>query len=306
VPRLAPAVLALAALALPLSSCSSCKPTGPAAPDAGPAAAPYGIADLARAAEVDLRFQELLTLVTEWKSQLMLASAPGILESSAKLLPRLGTTLAALEAAAAKVSHPDDRARVAPLVAAARRWPPALVAVRDDLVKSVNPDAPDGGAFRLLTEVDDEVARQLESYRRFRSQLKIADAPHEETKVVEFLKQRRELERVEGELAARIPAALAAGPDAGLATADQIIARLDQVLGPAERIAAALGDSRSGSATRWVSAQKAAFKALIALGRSGVDPAEHIRLELAYQAAKTEALRAVAEYEALTAARARP
>lgn len=301
-PRLAPAVtfLAFAALAAPLSSCSSCKESSPAVPDAGPAAAPYGIADLARASEVDLRFQELLTLVTEWKSEMTLASAPGIIESTAKLLPLLGSTLAALEAAAKSVTHPDDRARLAPLLAAARRWPPALVAVRDELVKSVTPD---GGAVRVLAEVDDEVQRTLESYRRFRSQLKIADAPHEDTKVVEFLKQRRELEKLEGQLAARIPEALAAGPDAGLATSEQVAVRLDKALAPAERIAAILGDSRSGAATRWVTAEKAALKALVDLGRGGVDPAERIRLELAYQTAKTEALRAVAEYESLTAVR---
>jgi hypothetical protein len=159
---------------------------------------------------------------------------------------------------------------------------------------------PPGQALGALAATDEEVARRLDAYRRFRSTWRLAAGPPEGEGALLFLEARRSLEAAEARLGQALP-----GPGAPGARLDPVAARtgMAAAVGRAREASGRVDPERRAAARRFVDAQERALQEMIGLASSPADPRERARRALAYQAAKAEVLDAVAEWSRLTAAR---
>ena len=266
----------------------------PAAADAG--AAPdrtYRMADYAAALWLDARVARLSLLASEYRAALAGSRGAALRRRTVELDARLDAAASLAGQALEAVTDPRDRVLAAPLVAAAQRWPALLRQARRERLAPAR-----GGddAARVLGTADAEVARALDAYRRSRNGWILVGGHPEEAGPAAFLSSRRALEQAEARLGKRLPQGPAeVGPD--LRGARQGIQSSIQ---RARTAAEAVDPARRPAARAWVDAQGRALVALLDLAEAR-EP-DRLRLSLAYQAAKVEALEAVAEWARLTAA----
>ncbi len=296
----------LALLLFPLALLS-CRKTPESRPDAGAGAAArpatgddFTMADLVAATRLDASVARLSVFSTEYKLALTFDRGSRLVEHTDRLAKLLDEAAAEADRALEGVRDPRDRSLAAPLVSAVRRWPMLLRDTRAELLGPPNVPAP--RAAQALAATDDEVARALGLYRRFRAAWRISDAPGETPGVIDFLQARRALEVAETELGRALPEGGRAA-DAGVANPTAAGGVLDRVIGNAREAAGRVDGERQASARRWVETQGRALRSLVALVGPDGTPEERARRSLEYQVAKLEALEAVAEYTRLTARR---
>jgi len=283
---------ALALLSLALLAVACRKQAEPAAPPAPSAAAPraFQLREVAAAAALDARLATLTYEASRYLDLLGRADAAG----AQALAPRLEAAVADAEGAAAGVAHPLDRPQADAAVAAARRFAAALTAFGPALAR--DPGASPAPVFQAR----EELGRAVNAYRQSRSAWRI-DQPLEVGPAQDFAEARRELEQAEMQalqVSSVAPRDEGHKLDAGSArlTAQTAAHRARDA---AQRLDADLRDA----ATRWVDAQDRSVRALAAL--QGATQAEQPRLSLAYQAARAEALSALAELARRRAGQAR-
>ncbi len=181
---------------------------------------------------------------------------------------------------------------------AAGRWPGLLSAAVGERLSSSG--APPGPALRALAAADEDVALHLDAYRRFRSTWRLAPGPPEDEGAIVFLEARHALEAAEERLGRALP-----GPGVPGGRLDPARARAEaaEAVGRAREAAGRVDPGRREAARRFADAQGRALEAMIGLAGAPSDPRERARRALDYQAAKAEALEAVAEWTRLSAAR---
>jgi len=207
----------LAALLVLLAACRREAP--PATADGGPPpqAGAFTQADLAAAAALDARLARLAFIAAELETALAFERADKLRILAARMSPPLEAAAAEAERALDGISDPRDRERAVPLVEAARRWPGLLsAAVAERLAPEGRPPGPALGA---LAATDEEVARRLDAYRRFRSTWRLAAGPPEGEGALLFLDARRSLEAAEARLGQALPGPGAPGGPLDPATA---------------------------------------------------------------------------------------
>lgn len=252
------------------------------------------MADYAAALALDAGVARLSLLASEYRAALATTRGPALRRRTAELDVALDAAAAHAGEALRAVADPRDRVLAAPLVAAAQRWPALL---REARAERLAP-APSGDrAVRSLGAAEADVARALDAYRRSRNGWILADGGPEEPGAAGFLSSRRGLEQTEARLGARLPGGpKGAGPDLRGAR-HGIEVNLQRARAAAEEVE----PGRRACARAWVEAQGRALGALLDLAAAG-EP-DRLRLSLAYQAAKVEALEAGAEWARLTAGR---
>lgn len=276
----------LASAALVLLAAAACRKQPEPATPAAAAPAAFTLRDVAAAAALDAR----LAALTWQGSRCLDLLGRGDRAGAQALAGGLSTALAEAEQAAAAVAHPLDRTASAGVVAGARGFVQALAAFTAAV--AADPRA----SPAALIQARDELGRAVNAYRQSRTAWRV-EAPLEVGAAQDFAEAKQALERAEMQglqLAAVAPRDEGHRLDAGSARlgaqtaavrARDAAARLD----PALRLAAA----------RWVDAQERSLQALTALGAAPA--AEQPRLSLGYQAARAEALAALADYARLKA-----
>ncbi len=260
----------------------------------------FTMADLVAATQLDASLARLSVMSTEYKMALTFDRGSRLVEHTDRLAQLLDEAAGAVDRALDQVRDPRDRSLAAPLVASAHRWPALLRDTRTELLGP--PNVPTARAAQALAAADDDVARALEAYRRFRTGWRISDAPDETRDVIAFLQARRALEAAETELGRGLHEG-SRPADAGVPDLTGARGALDRLVGGAREAASRVDGERLPSAQRWVEAQARALQSLLALAAPDAIPEERGRRSLEYQVAKVEALEAVAEYTRLTARR---
>jgi len=252
------------------------------------------MADYAAALALDARVARLSLLASEYRAALASSNGAALRRRTAELDARLEAAASLAEQGLEAVTDPRDRVLAAPLVAAARRWPALL---RQARAERLAPARRSDAAARALGAAEAEVARALDAYRRSRNGWVLVGGLPEDPGPAAFLSSRRVLEQAEARLGRRLPAGPGGdGPD--LRGARQAIeSNLERARTAAEEVEPA----RRPVARAWAEAQGRALRALLDLASAG-EP-DRLRLSLAYQAAKVEALEAGAEWARITADR---
>jgi hypothetical protein len=184
----------------------------------------------------------------------------------------------------AGVAHPLDRPQAEAAAAAARRFAAALAAFGPALAK--DPRASTEAVFQAR----EDLGRAVNAYRQARTAWKI-DQPLEVGPAQDFAEARRDLEVAEMQA---LQVSMVAPRDEGHKL-DAGSARLSAqtAAGRARDAAQRLDPELREAATRWVDAQDRSVQALMTL--QGAPQAQQPRLSLDYQAARAEALAALAE-----------
>jgi hypothetical protein len=276
--------LVLAAL---LAAAGCRKQTEPAA--APPAPAPFRLADVAAAAALDARLASL----TYQASRHLELVARGEVARARESAPALEAAVQAAAAAAGAVSHPLDRPGAEAALEAARKFTAALVAFGQ--ASAADPRA----SPAALVQARDDLGRAVNAYRQLRSAWRV-DQSLEVGAAQDFAEAKRDLERAEMQA---LEVSLVAPRSEGHKL-DTGAARLaaQAAAGRARDAAARLEPELRDAAGRWVEAQDRSVQALMAL--TAGSPPEQPRLSLAYQAARADALGALATLTRLRADRA--
>jgi hypothetical protein len=287
-----PLLFALALAAAILAGCR--REEQPPAPAAPPPAPTFTMADLAAATAFDARVARVSLVATSYQSTLLFEPAD-LRGRTDRMTPQLEAAVTEMNAALAAIRNPADRALAAPVAAAASRWPALLARARDEVLTN---DPKRTQAGEALAAGDEEIARALLAYRRFRSGWTIVDAPLELPEVVRWLEARRDLERLESTLGERMPA------DGGvsLKRPDAFRSAVREAAARGRTGALALDPDRQRRALEWIDAQQGAIEAMLELAAADKPPLR-AKASLVYQARKVDVLDAGAAYTALTAER---
>jgi hypothetical protein len=272
--------LALLALALATSACRRQQESAATASPPAAAAPPFRLRDLAAATALDARLAALTLEASRYLDLVGRGDAKG----AQALLPRLDAAVAEADKALAAVTHPLDRKQADAAVAAARRFAATLASWGPTLAK--DPKASPATVFQSR----ENLGRAVNQYRQARGFWKI-EAPLAVGPAQDFAEAGRELERAETqalEVSQVAPRDEGHKLDAGSArmSARAAAAR-------ARDAAQRLDPDLREAATRWVDAEDRSVQALMAL--QAAPQAQQHELSLDYQAARADALAALAD-----------
>lgn len=275
-----PALLLAAALLAP-----ACKREAPPPPPA-PAAAPAGpraftARDLAAATALDAHLAAL-TLASSRYLDRLTREGPA---AARELTPAVEAALVASAAAAADVVHPADRPAAAAAVEAGSKLARTLAAFGATVATD-----PRASPAALLT-ARDELGRAVNAYRQLRSTWRMEE-PLEVGAAQDFAAAKAEMEKAE--MGALQVVAVAPRDEGHKMEYTSVRLTTQAAAGRARDAAARLDPALREAAARWVNAQERSVQALVDL--SSASAAEQPRASLAYQAARAEALAALAAY----------
>lgn len=274
-----PALLLAAALLAPACKREAPPPAAPAAAPAGPRA--FTARDLAAAAALDARLAAL-TLASSRYLDKLTREGPA---AARELTPAVEAALVASTAAAAEVAHPADKPAAAAAVEAGGKLARTLAAFGATVATD-----PKASPAALLT-ARDELGRAVNAYRQLRSTWRMEE-PLEVGAAQDFAAAKAEMEKAE--MGALQVVAVAPRDEGHKMEYTSIRLTSQAAAGRARDAAAKLDPALREPAARWVDAQERSVQALVDL--SSASPAEQPRASLAYQAARAEALAALAEY----------
>lgn len=282
----------MAAVALAAASLA-CRPEpSPASADAGALpAVPYRMADYAAALLLDARVARLSLIASEYRAALASAGRGALRRRTAELDARLDAAASLAERALEGITDPRDRVLAVPLVSAARQWPALLRQARAQRLEPGGGDA----AARALGTAEAEVARALDAYRRSRNGWILVGGRPEEPGPAAFLSSRRSLEQAEARLGRRLPA----GPAGEGLDMRGVRQGIEASVRRARSAAEGVEPARRPAARAWAEAQGRALGALLDL-ISAREP-DRLRISIAYQAARVDALDAAAEWARISA-----
>ncbi|HEY7723884.1 MAG TPA: hypothetical protein VH880_01020 [Anaeromyxobacteraceae bacterium] len=278
-----PTSLALAALL----AAAGCRKQAEPAPSP-PAPASFRLSDLAAAAALDARLASL----TYQSSRYLDLAARGEAAQARETVPVLEAAVQAASIAAGAVIHPLDRPGAEAALGAARRFAAALAAFGQ--ASAADPRA----SPAALVQARDDLGRAVNAYRQVRSAWKV-DQPLEVGAAQDFADAKRDLEKAEMQA---LEVSLVAPRSEGHKLDGAARLAAQAAAGRARDAAARLEPELRDAAGRWVEAQDRSVQALMALAAGA--PPDHPRLSLAYQAARAEALGALATLTRLRADRA--
>jgi len=270
-------LLAVASLAAP--ACKREEPPAASPAPAGPRA--FAAKDLAAAAALDARLATLTLESSRYLDQLGRVGPA----AARQLTPAIEAAVVASAAAAEQVSHPADRPAADAAVAAARRLAQTLAAFGATVAAD-----PKASPAALLT-ARDELGRAVNTYRQLRSGWRM-DQPMEVGAAQDFAAAKADLEKAE--MGALQVVNVAPRDEGHKMEYTSVRLTTQAAAGRARDAAVRLDPAVRDTASRWVDAQERSVQALVAL--SSAAPAEQPQASLAYQAARAEALAALAEY----------
>jgi len=258
--------------------------------EAPPAAAPaseglraFTARDLAAATALDARLAAL-TLESSRYLDRLTRQGPA---AARELTPAVEAAVVASASAAEQVSHPADRPGADAAVAAARKLAQTLAALGATLATD-----PKASPATLLT-ARDELGRAVNAYRQLRSGWRM-DQPLEVGAAQDFAAAKAEMEKAE--MGALQVVNVAPRDEGHKMEYTSVRLTTQAAAGRARDAAAKLDPALREPAARWVDAQERSVQALVAL--SSASPAEQPQASLGYQAARAEALSALAVYAA--------
>ncbi len=274
------AALALVLAVLVAPACKQETPPAATAPaPSGPRA--FTARDLAAATELDARLAALTLASSRYLDQLGRAGPAAARE----LTPAIEAAAVASAAASERITHPADRPAADAAVAAARKLAQTLAAFGATVAAD-----PKTSPAALLTARDD-LGRAVNAYRQLRSTWRM-DQPLEVGAAQDFATAKAEMEKAE--MGALQVVSVAPRDEGHKMEYTSIRLTAQAAAGRARDAAAKLDPAVRDAAARWVDAQERSVQALVAL--SSAAPAEQPQASLAYQAARAEALSALAEY----------
>lgn len=267
-------------LGLALAS-PACKQEAPVSAQAPAGARPFTARDLAAASLLDAR----LASVTLEASRILDRLSRGERDGARELAPAIEAAVVAATSAAEQVSHPADRPMADAAVTAARKFAVALSAFAATLATD-----PRASPAPLVT-ARDELGRSVNAYRQLRTGWRM-DQPLPVGAEQDYAAAKAEMEKAE--MGALQVVSVAPRDEGHKMEYTSIRLTTQAAAGRARDAAARLDPALRDAATRWVDAQERSVQALVAL--SSASPAEQPKASLAYQAARVEALAALAEY----------
>jgi hypothetical protein len=274
-----------AAAAAALAAAVACKEPAPPPPQAPPPArAPaFTLRDLALATALDARLARLSLAAADLEAALAQRGAKAM-----ELAAELEVAKGEVRLAAGAIAHPLDRSLATGAASRAAGYADQLLSVARE---GSAPAAAQAAAAR------EALGGAIAGYRQARAAWRL-DAPDPQGAEREFAEARRDMERAEASVArtGAAPREEGQGRDPAAVRMTGRMA-VERARAAAER----LPPATRGAAGRYASAQQRVLAAVAALA-AAPDP-EKARAARAYQAAKAEALAALADYFAALAAR---
>jgi hypothetical protein len=281
------------AAAVALAAALACTEPAPSAPPQAPpprpdAATAFTLRDLALATALDARLARLSLAAADLEAALARGGA-GARERSRTLAAELEVAKGEVGRAASAVAHPKDRPLAARAAGLAAEYADRLLAAARE---GSAPASAQAAAAR------EQLGGAIAGYRQARSGWRV-DAPAPQGAEREFAEARREMERAESASVGRTRVAPREEGHELDPTAVRMTGRMaaERARAAAERLPAATKDA----ALRYAAAQEKVLAAVAALS-AAPDP-EKPEAARAYQAAKADALAALADHFATLAAR---